>query len=195
MNMMNITARSLLGSITISLLLMTQACAIRQTPTKLRSEDVKRLLLSIEPWPSHSTSYSEGNWRRLVSVAATLQANDAKATSEALGNFQRSYAEEPSADENDGKLFLLMRIVFELPESSPSWVPRASFGGWLTGGTDRNRDGTINFAWPVRLNQGRPTLASGYLGLQGLNAQYDAAAEFAHFRSTYPLRNLKGVKP
>ena len=90
---------------------------------------------------------------------------------------------------NDGKLLLLMRVLFELPERSATATPR--FYPWRTHGTDRNPDGTVNCAWPITWNDGSPRLLSGATSIQGAVDLYDPAGEFEYFRANYRYRDLK----
>ena len=103
------------------------------------------------------------------------------------------------ADEDDLKLLLLLRIVFEIPEKVTKkendvsgWNTR--FAGYVTMGKEQNFDGTYNFAWPIKWNEGRPFVVSGIVGKQGVNARYQAAAECEYFLKKYPYRNLATFK-
>src|SRR5947209_1650099 len=47
---------------------------------------------------------------------------------------------------NDGKLFLLMRIVFAVPERASAME---RYYPWWTRAGEENSDGTFNVAWPL----------------------------------------------
>jgi ATP/maltotriose-dependent transcriptional regulator MalT len=98
--------------------------------------------------------------------------------------------------ENDTKLYLLMRLVFDLPEAVPASTNQIVVfgywsGRWLKENGEINSDGTFNRAWPIRWNHGHPNLLAGWVGLEGVNTRYDAAAEFSYCLTNYPMRDLK----
>ena len=68
-------------------------------------------------------------------AAKVIQVSNPQHVENALQAYQEDH------DNEDDKLFLLMRVVFELPETRPlgdrmgAWIP--AFGGWLdTSGSD-----------------------------------------------------------
>lgn len=90
---------------------------------------------------------------------------------------------------NDSKLYLLIRVVFYLPEHAPKEEKWSYFGHWLRFQTEYNSDGTINQAWPIMWNKGNPCLISGCLGIQGFG-RYSAADEFLYLRNKCLFRDL-----
>jgi len=83
-----------------------------------------------------------------------------------------------------------MRTVFDLPESVPKngkeWPNRHS---WVTSGVEPiDSSDTVNLAWPIKWNSGRPELLVELLGLQG--QRYDAAKEYAYYKQKYRFRDL-----
>ena len=89
---------------------------------------------------------------------------------------------------NDRKLYLLIRVIFDLPENA-SKNDSFKTGGWITMHTDINNDGTFNLAWPIKWKDGSPVLVSGYQGIESLG-RYDASIEYHYLRSKYRMRNL-----
>ncbi len=165
---------------------------------------LEALLKPVEPWPGFETNYSSASWDRLIEAAKIIQRSDAQAVQNVLHEFQiagsqdqilQHFTREQIAD--DGKLYLLMRVVFDLPEAvtmSPGQhvvISGAWMGRWVESGGQKNADGTVNLAWPLKWNHGQPQLTGGYVGLQGINARYDAAAEYDYFRDHYRLRKLR----
>jgi hypothetical protein len=145
------------------------------------------LLEAIEAWPASSTNYSRAAWQRLAEAAKEFQSDDPRSVEKALAKFQRTgFAGQR---ENPGKLLLLMRIVFDVPDSSPINQIHM-FAGWVTHGTEFKSDRSANLAWPLKWNNGDPYLVCGFLGIQGIDAQYNAAEEFNYFLGKYPLRDL-----
>jgi len=183
--------------------LISPAVLGQQTNT-VDGKKLSELMAPIEEWhsvrdrPAKGLSYT--NWDRLISVARWIQQVDPRSVERALfdyqmegsesGEFQRATSNEFM---NDRKLVLLMRVIFEVPESLPDDGWRVEFGGWVTMGTDRNTNGTVNRAWPIRWNDGTPRLVSGFRGIQGINSRYDAAGEFNYLRTHYKMRDLSVV--
>ena len=92
------------------------------------------------------------------------------------------------AEQDETRLFLLQRVVFDLPESAPE-SERRPFKGWVNWPAP-GLDGTVSIAWPISWSGGRPALVDPYVGSEG--RPYDAAAEYRHFRENYSLRALPG---
>src|ERR1700733_3907836 len=111
----------------------------------------------IEAWPAGLTNYPKEGWDRLVSLARDIQRAKPSTAAAAFEEIQAEVvgisrmSEKWSAKQqelNDGKLFLLISVLFELPQS----VPESKYvrsGSYITGNTQVNPDGTCNLAWPV----------------------------------------------
>lgn len=138
------------------------------------------------PWPDHATNFLKASWDGLILAGRVAQKNDPQRVEEGLRNYQKSH------DQDDDKLLLLMRVVFDLPETrvlgeniqSGGWI--IAFGGWMDATGSENRK--TNAAWPITWNNGNPKLLVGFAGFQG--PRYSAAAEFHYLRGKYPSRNL-----
>jgi hypothetical protein len=199
--------------------------AADSTQHVLTSRELAELMAQVEPWldvqSAPSTNYSEAGWLRLISVARIIQKSDAHSVEQALHEYQVSYvAYLPSPPfmsnsqalerqkvqkekselelQNDSKLLLLMRVVFELPERK-AWVQGVGFGAWfspgatwISQGADYNPDGTLNFAWPITWNDGNPRMVGWRQGPGGISVKerYRAAEDYQYFRKKYSLRDL-----
>ena len=159
----------------------------------LDAKKLAEMLSNIDPWPERSTNYSEASWKQLISVARIIQKSDQTSVEDVLRSYQAIQPNSIDGIRNDSKIYLLLRIIFELPESAPLSKDRLFFAGWVTMKTEFNKDGTVNLAWPLFWNQGHPRLVSGFIGLQGLDARYKAAEEYHYFKDRYPMRHLKRV--
>jgi len=155
----------------------------------------RRLMTRVDPWPSHSTNYSWDGWLRLVSVAKTIQRVPHPVMERVFYEYQRKgcargdfQLESPEQLISDGELFLLMRMVFELPEAQIG--PWVTFGKWDMPGVNFSPDAVHNIAWPVRWDHGHPRLESGYVGIEGVNARYNARDEYVYFLKRYAMRDL-----
>jgi hypothetical protein len=169
-------------------------CVSGPIPESLDNKSLAEALLKVDPWPDRSTNYSKASWKQLVSIAGLIQRSDPRTVSEALRKYRSDQVDNSIQEiRNDSKLYLLMRVAFELPERAPNDPTWTSFGRWLTMKTEYNNDGTINRAWPITWNHGDPSLISGCLGLRGIG-RYDAAKEFLYFRSKCAFRNLSSLK-
>jgi hypothetical protein len=149
---------------------------------------LERMLGKIEPW-TESASYSEAGWRHLIKTARAFQKADPKLASEALENHAQKHSGDPNRlAVEQGKLFLLMRMVFEVPENAPQRIPSAT---WHRGQSDINPDGTFNLAWPLTFQGGNPRLLSGRQGSPG---PYSARNEYSYMRYQYEPRDLSKVR-
>lgn len=164
----------------------------------LTEERLERIVAPIKNWPeSGPEGYSPEDWNHLISAAQEVQKYNPNSVEKALhsyqlkgcpyGKFQNISSQQQL--ENDTKLFLLMRVIFRIPESVPK-DKFVGFGGWVPSASLVNSDGTMNPSWPVKWDEGHPILIAPYLGLQGIEARYDAAAEFDYCLTNYPMRDL-----
>ena len=151
---------------------------------------LKRQIQKIEPWTA-STNYSTGGWEQLVKTAKAFQNTTPKVAADTLNDYLRRYARNPNQlPAEQGKVFLLLRIVFELPASAPVGQ-RLTFASWTRGRSDLNKDGTINLSWPLSWDQGKPRLVAGCEGTAG--SGYSAGDEFASLRYKFKYRDLAKV--
>jgi hypothetical protein len=193
---MKIRPSSLISNISLLLLLCSVSITYGQATNKINEKQLKSLLASISVWPSHfpdSNGVPYSSWKQLIAVAKDLQNREPDSL---VRSFHSLQGDAPIAVplrdatkklETDRKLFILLRVIFELPESIPLNESERS-GGWVTGRSEVNADGTINMAWPLQWNQGRPKFVCGFCGLQG--PRFDASAEYNYFRERFPMRNL-----
>jgi hypothetical protein len=177
----------------------------------LEPEKLNALLLQIDPWPEGSTEYSTQGWKRLIIAAKYVQECDPVSVKVQLSRRQSEFSEGDTGPipktreegektlqlldkrlEDDGKLLLLMRVVFEIPENKRG-EPSKRFYAWRMRGTERNNDGTVNFAWPISWKAGNPKLVSGRTSLEGVNTLYNAAGEYDYFTHRYPFRDLRDL--
>lgn len=171
----------------LTLAVMPISCSLHNNIEQSRSAEFNSLINSIEPWPAQTRVYPHKGWESLMSAAKTIQKWSPSSLEKALKVNQSSYTGDPQAEiENDGKLYLLMRAVFDLPENAPP--QDTMLWGWVTYRTQYNSDGTVNAAWPIRWNRGEPELVSGYRGRQGINGRYKADEEYRYFLHKYHFR-------
>jgi hypothetical protein len=168
--------------------------------TTLSVAHLEALMRPIEPWPGWGTNYSRSNWVLLVAAAKVIQGSSAATVGKALERYQMGNSTnrdlQPLSKEldNDTKLYLLMRVVFDLPEALQLPKKRLpfAFGCWaglfLKQDGETNTDGTFNLAWPIRWNRGHPALLAGWIGYEG--PRYHAAGEYHYFRQKYRFRDL-----
>jgi hypothetical protein len=149
-------------------------------------EELVTRLHSLPTWPAHHELDDQG-WARLVEAAKVVQATDPAVVESALDRFVLETLEELYAGaESESKAFLLLRVVFELPESAPV-SDRRSFKGW-TNWPEPGPDGTVSLSWPVSWRSGWPRLVAPYEGSMG--PPYDAGGEYRELRSRFPYRQL-----
>jgi hypothetical protein len=146
---------------------------------------VKQAVKSIEPWPS-STNYTEAGWSRLIAAARVVQKAEPRLADEALVDYLSGFQQEPNQlDIEQGKVFLLLRAVFDLPEHSTAG--RLTFDNWARGQTDVNPDGSFNLSWPLAWQNGQPHLVSGNSGSAGT---YSVRNEYTYLRYHFRYRDL-----
>ena len=125
---------------------------------------LKSQVSKIEPWTA-TTDYSDNGWKQLIKTARSFQKADRTVAAEALTGYLEKFANDPNQlSIEQGKVYLLVRVVFNAPERGSARIP---FAQWERGNTDVNPDGTFNQAWPIMWNDGKPRLVAGRQGSAG----------------------------
>jgi hypothetical protein len=140
----------------------------------------------LAPWRSDS-DFTRDDWEMYINAARLLQKSDPQTVARALVRFLDE-AHDSDAVKNETRVFLLLRLVFDLPTRAP--VPeRRVFKGW-TNWPDPDSEGSVNLSWPVSLRAGRPRLLARYEGSDG--PRYGAVEEYRYLLARYPFRSLAG---
>jgi len=170
----------------------------------LDADSLGTLLNSAKPWPGMGTNYPRSSWSQLVRVAEIIQHSPPAAVEKVLHEYQFKDGDEEVDPrrlmeqlDRDSKLFLLMRIIFNLPEAAPEkkenrFVSDGWMSRWNKSGQGTEPRNTINLAWPITWQAGNPRLLTGSSGYQG--QRYDAAAEYAFYQQRFSFRDLSEFK-
>jgi hypothetical protein len=151
--------------------------------------ELKKLFDSLPVW-SGRDSFRRDDWTKYLQVADTVHQTDPQIVEAALDQFVKGALLEPFMGyEIESKLFLLMRVVFDLPESAPQ-ESRLSFKGW-TNWPNPDANGNVSLAWPLTWRDGKPQLVNSYEGSEG--KPYAATAEYRYLREHFPYRDLRDV--
>jgi hypothetical protein len=149
------------------------------------AEKLKERIAALPPW--QRDDFSDEEWKKYVSVAKLVQSSDPETVESALEEFTReAINEEFRGYASESKPFLLMRVVFDLPEGAPE-SERRSFKGWVNWPAADSR-GEVSLAWPLSWRSGKPRLVAPYAGSEGI--PYAAVSEYRHLREHYPYREL-----
>lgn len=146
-------------------------------------------IATLAPWPPGG-DLSPEHWDQYITAAEAVQRADRDDVERSLTDFlaHRRGIEGAAAETS---LFLLMRVVFDLPEKAPA-SERRSFKGWINW-PPTAPDGMVSLAWPVSWESRRPTLVAPYEGSEG--PRYGAAEEFRYLLDRYPFRALPAEAP
>ena len=155
----------------------------------MNARDLKALIGSLRTW-SRPEDFSGDDRQKYITAAKTVQETDPQIVEAALAEFIADATREAfTGYESESKPFLLMRVVFDLPEAAPEHM-RLLFKGW-TNWPRAAADGSVNLAWPISWQSGRPELIASYSGSEG--KPYDAVGEYRYFRSHFPYRPLENI--
>jgi hypothetical protein len=143
--------------------------------------ELKSELSKVEPWGSKQ--YDKHNWERLISISRQLQTIRDSTVQGLFSEYQNDFEFNSTPTAADSKLFLLNRILFDIPDNLKD--SHVLFGNWVRPYGQLFADG-----WPVDWSGGYPALVSGYLGKQGVSGRYNAAEEFRFLKRKYRYRDL-----
>lgn len=151
------------------------------------AETVALWVTALPDWPSDG-ALSAMSWYSLACTAQALQACDPGVVEAGLHRYAELLTTQPWPTGSLGlmKPFLLLRLMFDLPEEAvetdrrvfvgmPNWPPSAN--------------GHVDLAWPVGWSDQQPILLANYEGQNG--PLYDAAAEYEYFRARFEYRDLR----
>lgn len=142
---------------------------------------------SLKTWPTEG-DLTNSDWNNYVRIAKLVQNTDSELVKKSMDAFISKITIDDPRDEYESKLFLLMRVVFKLPEAAPKEDLR-SFKGWNNWSSSYLETDRANLSWPVSWKNGNPSLLSNYSGSEGL--PYSASSEYEYFLKKYPFRELQ----
>lgn len=141
----------------------------------------------ITPW-SGIDDYGSEDWASLRRSAILVQESDPAVVEQAIRAF-RAQCFERTSDvpvDCDSQVFLLLRMVFDLPEDAPVHE-RAIFIGWMNWPEVDETD-SVNLAWPLSWASGAPSFVASQFGAMG--APYAAVEEYRHMLEHYGFRRV-----
>jgi hypothetical protein len=154
-----------------------------QAKTQTRVE-VVQLISSIEPWRA-SGRYSQKAWDQAIQVARILQKTDPDIVGQALDDYVSANISAVRGDyEENSKPFLLLRLMFDLPQTNASGSEAGWLRVWRYSGSNPPAA-----SWPIGWTNGQPFLLEPWQGSYG--KPYAARAEYDRFRRSFPLRRLE----
>ena len=141
-----------------------------------------QLFRSLKPWTS-SGGYASADWSKAIATAQIVQRTDPRLVREALETFGKRTNLPPfnGEYEEESKVFLLMRVAFDLPQTNEPSV----FSRWLS---KKGNFDDRSVSWPVAWSNNQPHLVAAYLGSEG---PYVPSAEFDYFLQHFPMRRLE----
>lgn len=137
----------------------------------------------LPPW--RGTDLSAEDRRRSARTARHMQNSDPADAERALALFLDE-AGGFTGVENETRLFLLMRFVFDLPDRVPA-SQRRVFKGWINWPAP-DAGGIVNLSWPINWQHGQPTILAPYAGAEG--PRYGAIEEYRYLLGHFPFRKI-----
>ncbi len=141
-------------------------------------------IAELAPW-THAGDLPGAEWRRYIDTGGQVQRAAPDEVEHAIAGVLGD-SSGPDATEDETRVFLLLRVVFDLPERAPV-QERDSFKGWVNWPAPAP-DGTVSLAWPLHWDQDGPHLVAPYEGFEG--PEYAAVEEYRHLLARFPFRPL-----
>lgn len=155
----------------------------------VNAQNLKTSIDSLPTW-SQRGSFTREDWGNYMKIAKIVQEAEPQVVESALDQFVKEAVLEPfTGYESESKPFLLMRVVFNLPEVAPQEL-RMIFKGW-TNWPKADAQGNVSLAWPISWRSGKPELVASYEGSEG--KPYSAVAEYRYLRQHFPCRALRDL--
>lgn len=147
------------------------------------TEELVTMFNSLRPW-SRNSGFTDRDWDNYELVARIVQQTDPQVVEESLKSFESEKAFPVTDYTDESKLFLLMRVMFDLPEAAPV-EERRQRKGW-TNWPPPDGHGKVSLAWPISWAHGKPELVASYEGSEG--PPYPAVADYRYLLANYPFR-------
>lgn len=142
----------------------------------------------LTPW-HYDQDFTAEDWMHYIDAGSLVQASESVNVEHALARFLDE-ADGFTEVENETRLFLLMRVVFDLPNCAPV-DQRHVFKGWINWPTP-DTEGNVNLSWPVDWQDSQPALLAHFEGADG--PRYAAVEEYRYLLAHFPLRRLQAAK-
>jgi hypothetical protein len=147
-------------------------------------EQLLAALRDLPPW--RNTDFKRDEWRRYLQAALLLQNTKPADAERAFLRFLDA-GEGFTSAENETRIFLLMRVAFDLPESAAA-DQRRIFKGW-TNWPAPDADGVVNLSWPVNWQRDQPELIAPFEGAEG--PRYGAIEEYRYLLERFSFRRIE----
>jgi hypothetical protein len=144
----------------------------------------RELIEKLPPWSSND--FTKDEWASYFRCAKYIQQlTDAEIT-QLLEDIQRQFTSEIDGDDLQSKLFIFLRLLFDIPARGDI-ITRKSFMGWENW-PSADYSGQVNLTWPIAWKNKQPFLESPYEGSMG--KPYALTNEFVYFKELYPYRTI-----
>lgn len=145
--------------------------------------DLKRL----KPWGTKN-DFNVKDWGAYTKTAIKFQKASKDEVLRTLGRFMK-FSKNANQEnyEEDSKPFILMRVIFDLPQEI-AVEERKSFKGWINWPLE-DSNGNVDYSWPIQWDNGVPMFVSSYEGSEG--KLYEAILEYEYLLNHYPFRNFE----
>lgn len=151
----------------------------------MNENEIITKILKLSPWSTRH--YKKEAWDRMIKTAKLLQETSPGIVKKALEQFIRRTMWEDDSDQQWSKVFLLLRVMFLLPEAEdPSHA--CFFGGWVIPWRVSKIESEVNLGWPVLWEGNTPKLVSEFNGYKG--PPYRGEDEYMYYLNTFPFRKF-----
>ena len=147
-------------------------------------EKMRNLIGKLPSWGNGD--FTEQEWMAYLQCANYIQRFEKQDVIQLLEIIEHKYTSQPDSDKIQSKLFILLRILFDIPLSG-NVTSRKSFKGWENWPAE-NESGEVNLSWPVTWKNNQPHLESNYEG--SLGKSYASVKEYTYFQKLYIYRNI-----
>lgn len=153
------------------------------------SAALARLLKQLHALPDWTTipNYPERGWKQMIEVAKIWQNSNSNEVIRALDALYLG-------EEDHAKAFLLLRVLFNLPESAATekYHSFQQYAMWYSMYLNEHPEASANLAWPMSWRLGRPSLVEGKPGVVMGNSP-PLSSEYSYMLANYPYRDLHHI--
>jgi hypothetical protein len=144
----------------------------------------KELISKLKSWKDGS--FTDADWALYFECALLIQKMDSHDIIHLFENERVVFTHKDNNDVLQSRLFILLRIIFDLPVHADISL-RRSFKGWENW-PDEDEEKRVNLSWPVNWKNGQPYIEDSYQGSMG--KPYALIDEFNYFKSLFKYRKI-----
>ncbi|MBI3586726.1 MAG: hypothetical protein HY088_06320 [Ignavibacteriales bacterium] len=152
-----------------------------ESGTMANNDSLAQLIEAIPLW---TKGYSDTETKQLISSSKAIAKYSLDDIRRGVASFFKTHKSDKKAIDNLSKVYLLLRVIFDVPQSIERKQAKV-FGGWDHPSIEERAE-VFNLLWPLELKDSKIQVKGTFSGYHGII--YDAVGEFDFFKAKFKTR-------